>query len=89
MIILISAQEAEQSYFSEQSFPIGSEVHRVVCPENKQADEVLTLLKEVREIETVWAALESASAKKVRHYLRNERQIKRKKNHTKAYWVLK
>jgi len=50
---------------------------------------VLSILTTVEKIEVVWGALESSAAKRVRHYLRNERQVTGKNNHAKAYWNLK
>lgn len=88
-VIVISSKKAEQCYFTEQDLPTGSEIHRVICAEVDQADAVLPVLAEIENIEVVWAALESSAAKKVRHYLRNERQIQGRNNHTKAYWNLK
>lgn len=89
VVILISSAGAEQGYFSDFEFPAGSSVEHVVCPAQDQAKHVLPLLEEVETIETVWAALESSSAKTIRHYLRNTRKIGSKHNFTKAYWRLK
>jgi len=89
VVILISAKKDEQNYFSEETLPQSAQVHRVVCSEQEQAKEVLSILATVEKIEVVWGALESSAAKRVRHYLRNERQVTGKNNHTKAYWNLK
>ncbi|MBJ7538097.1 siderophore-interacting protein [Marinomonas transparens] len=88
-VILISAAEEEQDYFTGEMMPHDSQVHRVVCSAEKQADDVLAILRQIEKIDVVWAAFESDSAKKVRHFLRNERQVMGKNNHTKAYWNLK
>ena len=87
-IILISASQDEQQYFQDGLLPQNAHVHRVVCPADKQADYVLDILEPIKNIDVVWAALESESAKKVRHFLRNERQVMGKNNHTKTYWIL-
>lgn len=87
-VILLSAAQEEQRYFEDSMFPQNSQVHRVICPAEKQAEEVLLLLQPMGTIDAVWAAFESESAKKVRHYLRNTRKIVGKNNHTKAYWKL-
>lgn len=88
-IILISAAEDEQAYFSDEMIPHGCQLDRVVCSAEQQADKVLSILRQIEKVDVVWAALESESAKKIRHYLRNERQVIGKNNHTKAYWNLK
>ncbi|WP_432452575.1 SIP domain-containing protein [Agarivorans sp. QJM3NY_29] len=89
VVIILSANKEQQNYFSEDSLPRGAQLHRVVCAEQEQATEVLRILRSLDNIDAVWAALESSSATKVRHYLRNQRHIKGKNNHTKAYWKLK
>lgn len=88
-IILLSATDDEQQYFSAQMLANTQSVQRIICPPNQQAEKVLEVLKQLATIEVAWGAFEAKSAKKVRHYLRNERQIVGKNNHTKAYWVLK
>ncbi len=88
-IILLTNSADEQIYFKEKMFPVGSHLSRVVCPADKQSDEVLKIIKKIKHIDGVWAAFESQSAKKVRHFLRNQHQVKGKDNHTKAYWKLK
>lgn len=88
-IILLSKDKADQDYFGE-GFVLGTAaVHRVICPVDKQGSETLRILETIEQIDVVWAALESASAKMIRRYLRSERQIPGKHNHTKAYWSLK
>ncbi|MGX9419417.1 siderophore-interacting protein [Vibrio sp. WJH972] len=89
MIILVSANKEEQGYFVKESFPPGSLVYRVICHPSQQGDKALEILKTLGSIDVVWGALESSSAKQVRHYLRNERLINGKNNHIKAYWDLK
>lgn len=88
-VIILSAKNAEQYYVEDSLFPEGSKVHRLVCNADKQADEVLPIIEKLENIDAAWAAFESNSAKKVRRYLRNERNIMGRDNHTKAYWQLK
>lgn len=88
-VILLSSAEDDQRYFDESQLPSNASLHRIICSADKQGDEVLKILEKIEHIEVVWAAFESESAKKVRHYLRNQRQIIGKNNHTKAYWSLK
>lgn len=88
-VILVSSHQNEQAYFTAEQFPQGSDIHTVVCPATEQGNQVLTILTQLDHIEVVWAALESESAKQIRHYLRNERKVMGKNNHTKAYWSLK
>lgn len=89
IVILISAKRDEQRYFEEVTLPAGTKVHRVTCEEHLQGESVLSVLKTLGDIDVTWGALESSAAKIVRHYLRNERQVSGKSNHTKAYWKLK
>lgn len=88
LIIIISSHQEEQGYFSQKMFPINSRVFNIICSENDQSSAVLSVLKECKKVDVIWAALESSSAKEIRHYLRNERKIRGKNNHTKAYWKL-
>lgn len=87
-IIVISSAKDEQDYFPDNILPNGALIQRVICPATKQADEVLAIVKQLENIDVIWAAFESNAAKEVRHYLRNERQVIGKNNHTKAYWLL-
>lgn len=88
-VIILSAKSAEQDYIEDALLPEGSQVHRLVCDANKQADEILPILAKLETVDVAWAAFESESAKKVRRYLRNDRNIIGRDNHTKAYWQLK
>ncbi|GLR64520.1 siderophore-interacting protein [Marinospirillum insulare] len=88
-IIIISESENEQHYFKNINLLETSQTHRVICPPEDQSTKVLSILENIVGIDVVWAAFESESAKIVRHYLRNNRQIIGKNNHTKAYWNLK
>lgn len=85
-IITLSNQRDEQSYFHDIDLPEGSIIEAIVCPAEQQALSVLPVLKKIDEIDVVWGAMESGAAKCIRHYLRNERKIKGKHNHMKAYW---
>lgn len=87
-IILLSENETEQAYFSHTDFPHDAQVERIVCPAQQQGESVLSALDKITDIDAVWAAFESDSAKQVRHFLRNERQVMGRNNHTKAYWRL-
>ncbi len=88
-IIIISESEDEQSYFENKDLLVADQVHRVICPPEIQSTRILAIIRQITDIDVVWAAFESESAKTVRHYLRNQRQIAGKNNHTKAYWNLK
>lgn len=88
-MILLTAEASEQDYFDRSSFPEGSHVKRIICSPEQQGAKVIQYLSGVLKIESVWAALEAESAKSIRHYLRNERHLLGKQNHTKAYWSLK
>lgn len=88
-IIVISESENEQCYFEENHLLGVSQTHRVICSPENQGSRVLEIIKKIADIDVVWAAFESESAKVVRHYLRNNRKIIGKNNHTKAYWNIK
>lgn len=85
-IFILSSQEADQAYFEDDFFPESSQVTRIVCDYKQQGEKVIESLKAVTNIETAWGALENESAKNIRYYLRNERQLKGKSNRIKAYW---
>lgn len=87
-VILLSTAQDEQDYFSDDIFPQGTQVHRVVCSAEQQGDEVIRVLETLEKIEVVWGALEADSAKAVRRYLRNSRDVMGRNNHTKGYWML-
>lgn len=87
-VVLLSSDKADQAYFDGFNFPEGSQVHQLVCTPENQATEILALIEKLESIQVVWGAFEAESAKKVRHYLRNERQVMGKDNHTKTYWIL-
>lgn len=85
-VFILSTQEAEQAYFEDDFFPESSQVTRIVCDYKQQGEKVIERLKAIDNIETAWGALENESAKAIRYYLRNERQLKGKSNRIKAYW---
>lgn len=86
---MIHAKQEEQHYFADVMFPEGTEVHKIICEEHQQGEEVLSVLNTLASVDAVWGALESSAAKVVRHFLQNERKVSGKNNHTKAYWNLK
>ncbi len=88
-VILISNKETEQAYAKSIKFPENTVVHPVICATENQAHEALSIIKQLENIDTVWGALEGDAAKTIRYYLRNERNIIGKKNHTRAYWKIK
>ncbi|MDB4837197.1 SIP domain-containing protein [Marinomonas sp.] len=89
-VILISSEQDEKSYFEQDNIPLSEgQVHHLVCTPEQQSIEVLSIIKELGEIDVVWGACEAKAAKDIRHHLRNERKITGRNNHTKAYWNLK
>lgn len=88
-VILLSTHAEDQHYFNDAMWPTHSQIQRIVCPPERQGQEVLQRLANIETIEVVWAALESESAKQVRHYLRNQRHLAPRCNHVKGYWRLK
>lgn len=85
-LVIISAAKAEQDYFNDVQMPAGTVVHKVVCSAQEQADKVIPIIAAIANIDVAWSACESESAKKIRHYLRNQRQVKGRQNHSKGYW---
>jgi len=74
-IIIISESADEQAYFEDNAFSHLAPLHEVIYSPQTQAFEVLEIIKQFEQIDFAWPALEADSAKKIRHYLRNERQI--------------
>lgn len=66
--------------------PKGAQVHRVVGHYSEQSSKVIKILQGFDSIDASWGALENSSAKAVRHYLRNERNLSGKQNRIKGYW---
>lgn len=87
-VILLCADEADLDYFNNFSFPRNTVLKHVHGDVIYQAQQVIQVLEEVEHIENVWGALENNAAKRVRHYLRNQRQLLGKNNHIKGYWRL-
>ncbi|WP_141729289.1 siderophore-interacting protein, partial [Acinetobacter qingfengensis] len=88
LIILLASDVRDYTYFDDFNFPLQSEVHRVNCQPGQQAEKVINILEQKILIENVWGALENDAAKKIRHYLRNQRDLNGKNNHMKGYWRL-
>lgn len=86
IVFILSSQESEQAYFEEHNLPEGTQVTRIVCHYNDQGAKVVEHLKNTPQIDCAWGALEGESAKTIRYYLRNERDLKGKANRIKAYW---
>lgn len=88
-LVIISATKGEQDYFDDTQMPEGTVVHKVVCSAREQGDRVIPIIEAMDKVDVAWSACESESAKKIRHYLRNQRQVKGRQNHSKGYWHLK
>jgi NADPH-dependent ferric siderophore reductase len=87
-LVIMSTTKGEQDYFHDTQIPAGTVIHKVVCSAQEQADKVIPILAAIKQIDVAWSACESESAKKIRHYLRNERQVTGRQNHSKGYWHL-
>lgn len=87
-VVITSANPTELAYFEQAVIPKGSVIKKLVCKADKQAELILPLLEKLDCIEVAWGAMESNSAKQIRHYLRNHRKLPGKHNHIKAYWRL-
>lgn len=85
MIIAISHHEAEQHYFDDIALPSGTIVHRLRYHQHL-ANDIIALLDNLAQIDTVWGALENETAKAVRHHLRKNNQLDGRHNRIKAYW---
>lgn len=88
-VVIVSADPRDQDYFSPQDLAAAKQVVRIECPPDQQAEQVTAALADIDDIHTAWGALEKDSAKAVRSYLRNQRQLKGHNNRVKAYWVNK
>lgn len=88
VIVWLSQHVSEQAYADTLDKPAGCRLIPVVCTPEQQGDEVIRILKNIADIDGVWGAMESDSARQIRHYLRNERKLTGKNNHLKAYWRL-
>ncbi|PID64695.1 MAG: hypothetical protein CR962_01210 [Gammaproteobacteria bacterium] len=91
-IIIVSQQQNEQDYFSEKYenvLPANATIYRVVKPVAEQTEAILKVIENIDNIDGVWGALENNSAKRIRHYLRNQCGLSGKVNHVKGYWRLK
>jgi NADPH-dependent ferric siderophore reductase len=85
-VILISKDEDDFKYFEEFKFPENTKVKYIVGTHETYASEVLQFINDLSVVEAVWGAMENNTAKKIRHYLRNERKVIGKNNHIKGYW---
>lgn len=97
-IIILSQKQSEQAYFLEDSdnqhaiehttnyLPKDAQIHRIICNYSEQGSKVIEILKGIDTIDATWGALENSSAKAVRYYLRNERNLSGKQNRIKGYW---
>jgi NADPH-dependent ferric siderophore reductase len=88
IVILLPVIATEVSYFDDVQFPPNTLVHVLPATPEQQASEALVLLQQLDRIDTAWGACESLAAKRIRHYLRNDRKLSGKLNHIKAYWRL-
>jgi len=86
LVILLCANERDLDYFDDYDFPKNTLLKTITRPVEEQAAQVLNLLENSSEIDAVWGAMENNTAKKIRHYIRNERKLQGKKNHIKGYW---
>lgn len=85
IVICLTANSAEQAYLSDEMLPKGSQIHRLIGSQN--ADDIIALLQNIPCIDNVWGAFEHFTAKAVRLYLRNERDLGAKQNRVKGYWI--
>lgn len=85
-VIVLSQHTEEQAYFDTVKLPIGTVIHNIAMDTPNQSAEVIAYLEQLTDIQTVWGACENTTAKKIRHYLRYERQLSGKNNHLKGYW---
>ncbi|GAA5011647.1 hypothetical protein GCM10023206_19900 [Acinetobacter puyangensis] len=88
LVILLASDIRDHAYFDHFNFPPQSEIYKISSQTSLQAEKVIAILKQKTLIENVWGALENEAAKQIRHYLRNQRQLKGKNNHIKGYWRL-
>ena len=87
-LIVVSQRQSEQAYFDDVKLPQNTKILRIVYDFMAQGDKVIDQLKSIEGFDTVWGAMESSSAKKVRDYLRNTYKLKGPNNLVKPYWVV-
>lgn len=85
-VLILSAAESEQAYFSEQRLAGVASVTRVVAAPDLQAQAAIAALDALPSIEVAWGALEDQAAKSIRHHLRHARGLSGKNNRVRAYW---
>ena len=88
IVILLCVDELDLNYFKGFLFPKNTILRTVTSVVEDHATHVLQLLENFKEIDKVWGAMENNTAKKIRHYVRNQRQLAGKNNHIKGYWRL-
>ncbi|WP_269914331.1 siderophore-interacting protein [Acinetobacter sp. HY1485] len=88
IVVLLCNDKEDLSYFDGYTFPKNTVVKHITSHASQQGTQTLEYLNEVEQIDNVWGALENTSAKQVRHYLRNQRNLASKNNHIKGYWRL-
>lgn len=88
IVILLSADAADFTYFDDFCFPQNSNIQKITGSVHEQGSQTVELLKKITQLDQVWGALENNAAKQIRHYFRNERKLSGKNNHIKGYWRL-
>jgi len=88
VVILLGVDQQDFDYFKDFEFPQHTQLNMVSTAVDAQAQRVIYLLQQQTQIDAVWGALENGAAKKIRHYLRNDRELQGKNNHIKGYWRL-
>jgi len=88
-VIILGADSDAQKYFDPELLQKNAKTYCITCAAAAQAEQAIAVLDTLEIVDTVWGALEQDAAKKIRHYLRNQRGLVGKKNHLKGYWRLK
>lgn len=88
IVILLCTDQADFEYFNHYTFPPETILKKIHGDVLHQAQHVIEVLQQIEHIDNAWGALESDAAKKIRHFLRNEKHLLGKNNHIKGYWRL-
>lgn len=86
IVVIITADEADQAYFSEEQLPANGQCRRFTGIQATLTHDIINYLKTLPTIDTVWGAMENQTAKAIRAYFRNERGLEGKCNKVKGYW---
>ncbi|MDG6896171.1 siderophore-interacting protein [Volucribacter amazonae] len=84
IVISIAHQNSEQAYLKDY-LPTNSQVYYL--DQQNLTEKLIDILQQQPRIDKVWGATEQKTAKALRKYLRETRQLHAENSKVKAYWV--